>query len=280
MMQAIRCTRKGGYVSYVGVPHGVELNGEELFFAHVHLHVSLAPVRRFLPRLIGLVWNGKINPGKIFGLTLPLDQVAESYRAMDERRVIKTLLRRKALSLGTIGLEGAEMKLLAATLISISLYASTVLQAQTGAAQVDVSSSSSSQLSRSISITRCGSQQSTKGPAEYFTGSVQVEPVFSAHDPSRASGGKVTFEPGARSAWHTHPLGQILMVTAGTGWIQQWGGRVEEIRKGDVVWTPAGVKHWHGATPNTAMTHIAIQEQLNGKVVEWMEKVTDEQYRK
>lgn len=109
------------------------------------------------------------------------------------------------------------MKLLAATLISISLYASTALQAQTGAAQVDVSPSSSSQLSRSISITRCGSQRSTKGPAEYFTGSVQVEPVFSAHDPSRASGGKVTFEPGARSAWHTHPLGQILMVTAGTG---------------------------------------------------------------
>lgn len=93
MMQAIRCTREGGYVSYVGVSHGVELNGEELFFAHVHLHVGPAPVRRFLPRLIGLVWNGKINPGKIFGLTLPLDRVAESYRAMDERRVIKTLLR-------------------------------------------------------------------------------------------------------------------------------------------------------------------------------------------
>jgi len=100
------------------------------------------------------------------------------------------------------------------------------------------------------------------------------------YDPSRTSGGKVTFEPGARSAWHTHPLGQILIVTDGTGWIQQWGGPIEEIRKGDVIWIPPGVKHWHGATPSIAMTHIAIQEQLNGKAVEWMEKVTDEQYRK
>src|SRR5713226_718735 len=120
----------------------------------------------------------------------------------------------------------------------------------------------------------------SKGPAEHFTGSVQIEPLFFAHDPSRTSGGKVTFEPGARSAWHTHPLGQILIVTDGTGWIQQWGGPIQEIRTGDVIWIPAGVKHWHGATPNTSMTHIAIQEQLNGKAVEWMEKVTDEQYRK
>ena len=172
------------------------------------------------------------------------------------------------------------MKVLAAILISLSLFAWAAWQAQPGAAQADTSSTASPQDSHSITITRSGSQQPGKGPSEYFTGSVQVEPLFPAHDPSRASGGKVTFEPGARSAWHTHPLGQTLIVTDGTGWIQQWGGPIQEIRKGDVVSIPPGVKHWHGATPNTAMTHIAIQEQLNGKAVEWMEKVTDEQYRK
>ena len=169
------------------------------------------------------------------------------------------------------------MKILGATLILVSLFTWAAWQAQTGAVQADASSA---QDSDSIKITRSGSQQPSKGPAEHFTGSVQIEPLFPAHQPSRASGGKVTFEPGARSAWHTHPLGQTLIVTNGTGWIQQWGGPIEEIRKGDVIWTPAGVKHWHGAAPNTAMTHIAIQEQLNGKAVEWMEKVTDEQYRK
>ena len=172
------------------------------------------------------------------------------------------------------------MKVLATTLISLSMFASAASQAQTGAAQADASPTASAQDSHSIKITRSGSQQPSKGPAEYFTGSVQVQPLFPAHDPSRTSGGKVTFEPGARSAWHTHPLGQVLIVTEGTGWIQQWGGPIEEIRKGDVIWIPAGVKHWHGATPNNALTHIAIQEQLNGKAVEWMEKVTDEQYRK
>jgi len=172
------------------------------------------------------------------------------------------------------------MKVLAATLISLSLLASAVSQSQMGAAQADASKTASAQDSHSIKITRSGSQQPSKGPAEHFTGSVQIEPLFFAHDPSRTSGGKVTFEPGARSAWHTHPLGQTLIVTDGTGWIQQWGGRIEEIRKGDVIWIPAGVKHWHGATPNTGMTHVAIQEQLDGKAVEWMEKVTDEQYRK
>jgi quercetin dioxygenase-like cupin family protein len=172
------------------------------------------------------------------------------------------------------------MKVLASTLISLSLFTSAVSQAQTGAPQADGTPTASAEHSHSIKITRSGSQQPSKGPAEYFTGSVEIEPLFSAHDPSRTSGGKVTFEPGARSAWHTHPLGQTLIVTDGTGLIQQWGGAVEEIRKGDVVWIPAGVKHWHGATPNTAMTHVAIQEQLNGKAVEWMEKVTDEQYRK
>ena len=172
------------------------------------------------------------------------------------------------------------MEALAWALISLSLFGSATSQAQTGAAQADTPPAVSVQDSHSIRITRSGSEQPGKGPAGYFTGSVQVEPLFSAQDPSRVSGGKVTFEPGARSAWHTHPFGQILIVTEGRGWIQQWGGSIEEIRKGDVIWIPAGVKHWHGATPDTAMTHIAIQEQLNGIAVEWMEKVTDEQYRK
>ena len=130
-----------------------------------------------------------------------------------------------------------------------------------------------------IQITRAGSQPSRKGPAEYFTGAVRVDPLFQAPDPARASGGHVTFEPGARSAWHTHPLGQTLIITSGLGWAQQWEGPVEEIRAGDIVWFPPGVKHWHGATPTTAMTLIAIQESLNGKTVDWLEKVSDEQYR-
>ena len=170
------------------------------------------------------------------------------------------------------------MKVLTTTLISLSLLGSAV--SQMGAAQADASKTASAQDSHSIEIARSGSQQPIKGPVDHFTGSVQVEPLFPVHDPSRTSGGNVTFAPGARSAWHTHPLGQTLIVTDGTGWIQQWGGPIEEIRKGDVVWIPAGVKHWHGATPNSAMTHIAIQEQLNGKVVEWLEKVTDDQYPK
>jgi 4-carboxymuconolactone decarboxylase len=125
---------------------------------------------------------------------------------------------------------------------------------------------------------RSGTQPSQKGPAEYFTGTVRIDPLFQAHDPARASGAYVTFEPRARSAWHTHPLGQLLIATSGAGRVQQWGGPVEEIRAGDVVWTPPGVKHWHGAAPTTAMTHLAIQEALNGKAVDWMENVTDEQY--
>jgi quercetin dioxygenase-like cupin family protein len=130
----------------------------------------------------------------------------------------------------------------------------------------------------SLSIARAGTQPSQKGPAEYFTGSVRIDPLFQAKDPSRGSGAYVTFEPGARTAWHTHPLGQNLIVTAGVGRVQIEGGPIEEIRPGDVVSIPPGQRHWHGASPTTAMTHIAIQEQLNGKVVEWMEKVTDEQY--
>jgi len=130
-----------------------------------------------------------------------------------------------------------------------------------------------------MEIKRSGLQPSAKGPADWFTGTVRIDPLFPAIDPARAAGNSVTFEPGARTAWHTHPLGQTLIVTAGCGRAQRWEGPVEEIRPGDVVSFAAGEKHWHGAAPTTAMTHIAIQEQLNGKAVDWMEKVTDEQYR-
>ena len=131
-----------------------------------------------------------------------------------------------------------------------------------------------------MEIKRPGSQPSNKGPADWFTGTVRIDPLFPVTAPARAAGNAVTFEPGARTAWHTHPLGQHLIVTAGCGRAQRWGGPIEEIRPGDVVWFSPGEKHWHGATPTTAMTHIAIQEQLAGKAVQWMEKVSDEQYRK
>ena len=130
-----------------------------------------------------------------------------------------------------------------------------------------------------MDIKRSGSQPSGKGPAEYFTGTVRVDPLFEAHDPARAVGASVTFEPGARTAWHTHPLGQTLIVTSGSGRIQRWSGPIEELRPGDVVWIPPAEKHWHGASPATAMTHIAIQERLDGKTADWMEKVSGEQYR-
>ena len=130
-----------------------------------------------------------------------------------------------------------------------------------------------------MDIKRVGSSASTKGSAEYFTGVVRIDPLFAANAPARAAGNAVTFEPGARTAWHTHPLGQVLIVTAGCGRAQREGGPIEEIRPGDVVIFAPGEKHWHGAAPTTAMTHIAIQEALDGKAVEWMEKVTDEQYR-
>jgi quercetin dioxygenase-like cupin family protein len=136
-----------------------------------------------------------------------------------------------------------------------------------------------STVSAQITITPAASQKVITGAPDRFTGSVRVQSLFDAKEQTRSSGGKVTFQPGARSAWHTHPLGQILIVTDGVGWIQQWGGPVQVIRTGDVVWTPAGVKHWHGATPTSAMTHIAFQEQLDGSAVNWLEKVTDEQYR-
>jgi quercetin dioxygenase-like cupin family protein len=127
-------------------------------------------------------------------------------------------------------------------------------------------------------IKRSGSQPSRKGQVDYFTGAVRIDPLFEANGSARAFGACVTFEPGARTAWHSHPLGQTLIVTAGCGLAQHWSGQVDEIRPGDVVWFPPGEKHWHGATATTAMTHIAIQEQLDGKTVEWMEKVSDEQY--
>ena len=130
-----------------------------------------------------------------------------------------------------------------------------------------------------MDITRNGSQPSGKGAAEYFTGAVRIDPLFQAPDPARAVGASVTFEPGARTAWHSHPLGQTLIVAAGCGRVQRWGGPIEEIRPGDVIWFPPGEKHWHGATATTAMTHIAIQEQLDGRTVDWMEKVSDEQYQ-
>lgn len=131
-----------------------------------------------------------------------------------------------------------------------------------------------------MNITRVGSQPSSRGPADYFTGTVRVDPLFQAPDPAFVAGASVTFEPGARTAWHTHPLGQTLIVTSGSGWAQREGGPVEDIHPGDVVWFSPLEKHWHGATPTNAMTHIAIQERLDGKVVEWLEQVSDEQYRK
>jgi len=130
-----------------------------------------------------------------------------------------------------------------------------------------------------MDIKRSGSQASGKGPADWFTGTVRIDPLFAANALARAAGNAVTFEPGARTAWHTHPLGQILIVTAGCGRVQRWGGPIEDIRPGDVVRFEPGEKHWHGAAPTTAMTHIAIQESLDGKAADWMEHVSDQQYQ-
>ncbi|MBF2025596.1 MAG: cupin domain-containing protein [Oscillatoriales cyanobacterium C42_A2020_001] len=147
-----------------------------------------------------------------------------------------------------------------------------------GFAQAGHTQVSSGDRPQSIEITRNGSQSPTEGSSDYFTGSVSVKPLFPVHEPSRASGSSVAFQAGARTAWHTHPLGQTLIVTDGMGWVQQWGEPIQEIRPGDVVWIPPGVKHWHGATATIAMTHIAIQEALNGSPVDWLEQVSDEQY--
>lgn len=131
-----------------------------------------------------------------------------------------------------------------------------------------------------MKITPSGSQPSKAGPESYFTGGVRIDAPFQATAPARVGGATVTFEPGARTAWHTHPLGQTLIIIQGRGWLQEWGGEIKEMNQGDIVWIPVGVKHWHGATPDTAMTHLAIAESLNGSPVEWLEKVSDEQYRK
>ncbi|BAY59179.1 cupin 2 domain-containing protein (plasmid) [Leptolyngbya boryana NIES-2135] len=163
------------------------------------------------------------------------------------------------------------MKLLATAIVSSSLLAlgfAPVEQAQAPLNNTPI-----------VEVRRNGSQPSTKGLAKNFTGVVRIDPLFAARDPARTSGANVTFEPNARTAWHTHPLGQTLIVAAGSGYVQQLGRPIQEIRPGDVVQIPPGVKHWHGATPTTAMTHIALQEALDGKNVDWMEQVSDDQYR-
>jgi quercetin dioxygenase-like cupin family protein len=130
-----------------------------------------------------------------------------------------------------------------------------------------------------MQIHRAGSRPSNQGPEDWFTGRVRIDPLFQAPEPARAAGASVTFEPGARTAWHTHPLGQTLIITSGVGWVQREGGPVEEVRPGDVVWFPPGAKHWHGAAATTGMSHVAIHESLDGEVVEWLEHVGDDEYR-
>ena len=174
------------------------------------------------------------------------------------------------------------MKVFVTMVAAVSLLSSSAAFAQVGGSPSSPSAPpqiSSPQISQTIKITRSGSQPPFQGPFEHFTGSVRIDPLFAENPPAHMSGSSITFEPGARTAWHVHTLGQILIPTAGKGWVQQWGGKIREIRPGDVVWIPPGVKHWHGATPTTSMTHIALQESLNGKTVEWMEKVTDEEYK-
>ncbi len=161
------------------------------------------------------------------------------------------------------------MKIIA-TAASAALLASLAIPADEAAGQ----------SMKSQTINRAGAQPSAKGPAEYFTGNVRVEPLFAANDSAPYAGAYVTFEPGARSNWHTHPTGQHLLVTHGVGRTQEWGGPIVELRAGDHVWCPPGIKHWHGASPTTAMTHIALTGTRDGKNAEWMERVTDEQYRK
>jgi quercetin dioxygenase-like cupin family protein len=168
-------------------------------------------------------------------------------------------------------------KLVAAILVTMPLLGIAGMLIRTGLAAERTQSKSAS-AQDTIAITRTGSRASRRGPAENFTGAARIDPLFEPNDVANAGAAYVTFEPGARSAWHTHPRGQRLVVTAGVGRVQQWQGPLHEIRPGDVVWTPAGVKHWHGAAPTMAMTHIAIQEALDGRVVTWLEKVSDAQY--
>jgi quercetin dioxygenase-like cupin family protein len=172
-----------------------------------------------------------------------------------------------------------KIKLFSVASLTLALLALECAPTNKETAASNATVEASSKEAQIMNIKRRGSQPSTKGPEENFTGAVRIDPLFESPVPARSLGVSVTFEPGARTAWHTHPLGQTLIVTAGTGLTQIWGGPIEEIQEGDVVWCPPGEKHWHGATPTTAMTHIAIVEKLDGKVVEWMEKVSDEQYR-
>jgi len=171
-----------------------------------------------------------------------------------------------------------KITLFTALAVTLSLIAFAVAPATLNG--ITPAASAQSNQPQKITITRSGDRAANNGPEANFTGNVSVEMLFATNAPARAAGASVTFEPGARSAWHTHPLGQTLIVTSGTGWVQQEGGAKQQIKPGDIVWTPPGVKHWHGATATDRMTHIAIQEALDGKVVEWMEKVSDEQYRK
>jgi len=171
------------------------------------------------------------------------------------------------------------MKLFAAAVLVFSVLASEASFAQAGGPSgPEALQTRASQDSQRITVTRSGEHSPTKAPAEHFTGSAIVDRLLIENGPSHTSGASVAFEPGARTAWHSHPLGQTLIVTAGTGWVRQWGGQVQEIRQGDIVWIPPELKHWHGATASTSMTHIGIQESLDGKAVEWMEQVSDQQY--
>jgi 4-carboxymuconolactone decarboxylase len=170
------------------------------------------------------------------------------------------------------------MRLLAVTFLSLSLFQSASVLTDQAANASSATASASGDDAPAITVTRRGTETPLKGPAENFTGSVRIERLIAATGAPRLSGASVSFEPGARTAWHTHPMGQTLFVTAGVGRVQGWGGPIEEIRPGDVVRIPPGQKHWHGASPNTAMTHVAIAEALDGKTVEWMEKVGDREY--
>ncbi|HET8922784.1 MAG TPA: carboxymuconolactone decarboxylase family protein [Candidatus Acidoferrum sp.] len=171
------------------------------------------------------------------------------------------------------------MKLFAAAVMAFSMLASEAAFGQAGGSSgPEALQTRASQDPQRINVTRSGEHSPTQAPAEHFTGSAIVDRFFIENGPSHTSGASVAFEPGARTAWHSHPLGQTLIVTAGTGLVQQWGGQVQEIRQGDIVWIPPGIKHWHGATASTSMTHIGIQESLDGKAVEWMEQVSDQQY--
>jgi len=174
-----------------------------------------------------------------------------------------------------------KIKLLAATFLSFFLLVSACSPANSEKTSTvaNTSPAASVEETQNVTVTRSGSQPSGQGPAENFTGTVRVDPLVTLKPPSRLTGALVSFAAGARSAWHSHPLGQNLVVTSGTGWVQQWGEAKQEIREGDSVWIPPGRKHWHGATATTAMAHIALVEQLDGKSTDWMEKVSEEEYR-